>query len=104
MTLLPTIEAFPSELLLLRDSTFMSQLVAFSFGVGFLELGTLTMFHKVSLGLSWIVCFFLLKSPIVFFNAKSDNYIFDAQLLLLCLRYFLKFFQAGDNFSIIAET
>ena len=83
--LLPTVEAFPLELLLLRDSPFWSQLTIIPFIVGFLELGTLTMFHKVSLGLARIVCPFLLRSPIVFFDAKSNNQNFDAHLLSLML-------------------
>ena len=37
MTLLPTVEAFPLELLLLRDSPFRFKLTVFPFFVGFLE-------------------------------------------------------------------
>ena len=73
MTLLPTVEAFPDELLLLEQSPFWSQLSAFSFVVAFFELGTLTMFHKVGLSLIGIVCHFLLRSFIVLFDAKSNN-------------------------------
>ena len=90
MTLLPTVEAFPLELLLLRNSPFRSQLTIFPFVVCFLELGTLTMFHKVNLGIAQIVCPFLLKSPIVFFDAKSNNQIFDAHLLFLMLEVILE--------------
>ena len=90
MTLLPTI--IPLKLLLLRDSPFRSQLTAFPFIIGLLELGTLTMFHKVSLGLARIVCPFLLRSLIVFFNAKSNNQIFDTHLLSLMLEVILEVF------------
>ena len=83
MTLLLTIEAFPLELLLLRDSPFMSQLTAFPFVVDFLELGTLTMFHKVSFGFVQIMCQFLLRSPIVLFDSKSNNQVFDSHLISL---------------------
>ena len=48
VTLLPIVKACPLVLPLLRDSTFRSQLTTFPFVVGFLKLGTLTMFHKVS--------------------------------------------------------
>ena len=92
MTLFPTIEAFPLELLLLRDSPFRPQITAFPSVVGFLELGTLTMLHKVSLSLAQIVCPFLLRSLIVFFNAKSNNQIFDAYLLSLMLKIILEVF------------
>ena len=92
MTLLPTVESFPLELLLLRDSPFRSQLIAFPFVVAFLELGTLTIFHKVSLGLTRIVCPFLLKSLIVLFDAKSNNQIFDTHLLSLMLEVILEVF------------
>ena len=50
------------------------------------------MFHKVSLGLVGIVCHFLLKSSIVFFNAKSNNKIFDAHCLPLMLKAILEVF------------
>ena len=92
MTLLLTIEAFPLELLLLKESPFRSQLTTFPFVVGVLELGTLTMFHKVSLGLARIMCPFLLRSPIVFFDVKSNNQIFDAHLLYLMLEVILEVF------------
>ena len=97
MTLLPTIEAFPLELLLLRDSPFWSQLTIFPFVVSSLELKTLTMFHKVGLGLPRIVCPFLLKSPIAFFDAKSNNHIFDAHLLSLMLEVILEVFLSREQ-------
>ena len=50
------------------------------------------MFHKVSLGLARIVCPFLLKSPIVLFDAKSNNQIFDTHLLSLMLKVILEVF------------
>ena len=43
------------------------------------------MFKKVSLGLVGIVCPFLLRFSIVFFDAKSNNQIFDAYLISLIL-------------------
>ena len=93
MTLLPTDEAYPLKLLLLRDSPFKSQLIAFPIVIGFLELGTL-MFHKVSLGLARIMCPFLRRSPIVFFDAKSNNHIFHAHLLSLMFEVIIKVFSS----------
>ena len=98
MTLLPTIEAFPYELLLLGDPSFRSQLSTFPFVVAFLELGTLTMFHKVSLSLIGIVCHFLLRFSIVFFDAKSNNQIFYAHLLSLMLEVVLEVFLSRRQF------
>ena len=92
MILFLIVKAFPLELLLLRDSPFRSYLTAFPFVIGFLELGTLTMFHKVSLELAWIVCPFLLRSPIVLFDANSNNQIFHAHLLSLMLEVILEVF------------
>ena len=50
------------------------------------------MFHKVSLGLARIMCPFLLSSPIVFFDVKSNNQIFDAHLFYLMLEVILEVF------------
>ena len=92
VTLLPTVEAFSLKLQLLKDSLFRSQLSVLPFVVGFLELGTLTMFHKVSLGLVGIVCPFLLRSSIVFFDVKSNNQIFNAYFLSIMLEVILEVF------------
>ena len=94
MTLLPIVEALSLKLQLLGDSLFKSQLSSLHFVVGFLELGTLTMFHKVSLGLDGIMCPFLLRSSIVFFDTKSNNQIFDAHFLSLMLEVILKVFSS----------
>ena len=50
------------------------------------------MFHKVSLDLVVIVCPLLLRSFIVFFEAKSNNQIFDAHFLSLILKVILEVF------------
>ena len=92
VALFPTIKEFPLELLLLRDSLFRFQIIAFPIFIGFLELGTLIMFHKVSLVLAQITCPFLLRPLIVFFNVKSNNQIFDAHLLPLMLEVILEVF------------
>ena len=52
------------------------------------------MFHKISLGLAWIMCPFLLRSPIVFFDVKSNNQIFDAHLLSLMFEVILEVFSS----------
>ena len=92
MTVLPIVEAFSLKLQLLGDSYFRSQLSVFLFNVGFLELGTLTMFHKVSFGLAGIVCHFLLRSSIVFFDAKDNNQIFNTHFRSLMLKVILEVF------------
>ena len=84
VTLLPIIEAFPLELLLLKDSPFRSQLTASSFVVGFLELGTLTMFHKVSLGLAQIMCPFFLDSLL---SSSMRSQIIISSMLVSFLLY-----------------
>ena len=76
MTLLPTVEAFPDELLLLEPSPFWSQLSAFSFVVAFFELGTLTMFHKVSLNLIGIVCHWVVAFVVFEFNSLLCIFIY----------------------------
>ena len=50
------------------------------------------MFHKFSLGLSQIVCPFLLRFSIVFLDAKTNNQIFDAHLLSLMLEIIIEVF------------
>ena len=95
MTLLPTVEAFPLELLLLRDSPFWSQLTIFPFVVGFLELKTLTMFHKVGLGLPWIVCPFLLKSSIAVTPCPERVY---GMCNRMCTKGFLNYFSVIIEF------
>ena len=98
MTLLPTVEAFSHELLLLRDPSFQFQLRAFPFVVGFIEFGTLTMFHKVILGLARIVWQFFFLSSIVFFNAKSNNEIFDTHFPSFMLEVILEIFPSRGSF------
>ena len=48
------------------------------------------MFHKVSLGLGRIMCLFLLRSSIIFFDVKYNNQIFDYHLLSLMLEVILE--------------
>ena len=62
------------------------------FVVGFLELETLTMFHKVNLCLIGIVGPFILISSIVLFDAKSYSQIFDAHLFSLMFEVILEVF------------
>ena len=50
------------------------------------------MFHKVSLGLIGIVCHFLLRFSIVFFDAKSNNQIFDVNFFSLMFEVILEVF------------